>query len=153
MENRINIQNKKAFFDYEIVERFVAGMVLKGTEIKSVRMGKVSIVDAYCLVSNDEIFIKGLQIAEYVFGNRFNHDPFRERKLLLERTEIRRLARKTRETGFTIIPLRMFISEKGYAKVEIAIARGKKHYDKRETIKENDTRRNLDRIKKESHYR
>jgi SsrA-binding protein len=148
MENRINIKNKKAYFDYELLEKFIAGMVLKGTEIKSVRMGKVSIVDAYCMIHEGEIFVKGLQIAEYVYGTHYNHEPFRERKLLLEKSDIRRIARKTKESGYTIIPLRIFISEKGYAKIEIALARGKKQYDKRESIKEKDTKRQLDRLQK-----
>lgn len=148
MQNQVNIKNKKAYFDYEILEKFIAGMVLKGTEIKSVRLGKVGLVDAYCLVQGQEVFVKGLQIAEYAYGTHYNHEPLRERKLLLEKSEIRRLARKTRETGNTIVALRIFITEKGYAKLEIGLARGKKQYDKRETIRQKDTARQLDRIHK-----
>ena len=150
MENRnkINIKNKRAYFDYEILEKMTAGMVLTGTEVKSIRAGKVSMGDAYCFIREGEIFIKSLQIAEYKFGNIFNHSPERERKLLLEKKEIKRLERKTRETGNTLIPLRIYFSATGYAKIEIALAKGKKQYDKRESIKQKDAKRQMDRLHK-----
>jgi SsrA-binding protein len=150
MDNKINIKNKRAYFDYEILEKFVAGMVLSGTEIKSVRMGKASLADSYCLIHENEMYVKGLQIAEYKYGSYNNHEPSRDKKLLLERSEIRRLARKTRESGNTIIVLRLFISGNGYAKIEIALAKGKKNYDKRESLKQKDAKRQMDRSKKSS---
>jgi SsrA-binding protein len=150
MDNKINIKNKRAYFDYEILEKFVAGMVLTGTEIKSVRMGKASLADSYCLILENEMYVKGLQIAEYKYGSYNNHEPSRDKKLLLERSEIRRLARKTRESGNTIIVLRLFISGNGYAKIEIALAKGKKNYDKRESLKQKDAKRQMDRSKKSS---
>ncbi len=148
MENRINIKNKRAYFDYEIIEKYTAGMVLTGTEIKSVRSGKVSLSDSFCYIRDGEIFVKNLNIAEYKFGGHYNHDPARDKKLLLEKSEIRKLSRKTRESGLTLIALRVFIAANGYAKMDIALAKGKKLYDKRETLKQKDTRRQLDRIQK-----
>ena len=148
MDNRINIKNKRAYFDYEIIEKFIAGIILTGTEIKSIRAGKVSLSDSYCAVYNGELYVKGMQIASYKYGSFNNHIPERDKKLLLQRSEIRRLIRKTKESGNTIITLRVFISEKGYAKLEIALAKGKKLYDKRETLKQKDTKRQLDRIQK-----
>jgi SsrA-binding protein len=150
MDNKINIKNKRAYFDYEILEKFVAGMVLSGTEIKSIRMGKASLADSYCLIHENEMYVKGLQIAEYKYGSYNNHEPSRDKKLLLERSEIRRLARKTRESGNTIIVLKLFISGNGYAKIEIALAKGKKNYDKRESLKQKDAKRQMDRSKKSS---
>jgi SsrA-binding protein len=150
MDNKINIKNKRAYFDYEILEKFVAGMVLSGTEIKSIRMGKASLSDSYCLIHENEMYVKGLQITEYQYGSYNNHEPSRDKKLLLERSEIRRLARKTRESGNTIIVLRLFISGNGYAKIEIALAKGKKNYDKRESLKQKDAKRQMDRSKKSS---
>lgn len=148
MDNKINIKNKRAYFDYEILEKFTAGMVLTGTEVKSVRTGKVSLADAWCFIREKEMFVRGLQIAEYRFGTYNNHSPDRERKLLMERKEIKRLERKTKETGNTIIPLRIFFSGSGYAKLEIALAKGKKQYDKREAIKQKDAKRQMDRLHK-----
>ncbi len=148
MQNKINIKNKRAYFDYEIIEKVTAGIVLTGTEVKSIRSGKVSMGDSYCFIREGEMFIKGLQIAEYKFGNYNNHSPDRERKLLLEKREIKRMERKTRETGNTIIPLRVFFSGTGYAKIEIGLAKGKKQYDKREAIKQKDAKRQMERLHK-----
>lgn len=146
--NRINIRNKRAYFDYEILEKFVAGIQLTGTEIKSVRNGRAGLVDSYCYFRRGELWVKGMNIAEYFYGTFNNHAPHRERKLLLTRKELQKLERKTKESGLTIVPLRMFINDRGFAKLEIALAQGKKKHDKRESIKEKDTQRELDRIRK-----
>ncbi len=138
-------KNKKAYFQYELHEVLVAGIQLKGTEIKSIRDGKVSFTDAYCQISNGEMWVKGLHIAEYVLGTCNNHEPKRDRKLLLNKREIRQWLRKVNEKGFTIIPVSLFIDENGKAKLEIALARGKKQFDKRESIKKKDIQRDLDR--------
>ena len=148
MKNSINIKNKRAFFDYEIIDRFEAGLQLCGTEIKSIRQGRVSLVDTYCFFNRRELWTKGMNIAEYFYGTYNNHIPTRERKLLLQKKELRKLERKTKETGLTIVPLRLFINEKGLAKLEIALAKGKKQHDKRETLKMKDTSREIDRIRK-----
>jgi SsrA-binding protein len=147
-QKKINIKNKKAYFDYEIDEKYIAGMVLTGTEIKSLRMGKASLVDSYCFFIEGEIFVKGINIGTYDPGTHYNHMPIRDRKLLLNKIEIRKLQRKVKEKGFTIIPLLIFLSEKGYAKLEIGLAKGKREYDKRETIKQKDVNRELDRARK-----
>lgn len=144
----IAIQNKKAFHDYEFLEKFIAGIKLTGTEIKSIRLGKATIVDTYCFFSNRELFIKGMHIAEYWWGNMNNHDPLRERKLLLTSKELRKIERKVKETGLTIIVLKVFINDRGLAKAEIAISRGKKEYDKRETLRKKDAAREMDRMRK-----
>lgn len=144
----IVIRNKKAHHDYEFLEKFIAGIVLTGTEIKSIRLGKATIVDAYCFFSNGELFIKGMHIAEYWWGNMNNHDPMRERKLLLTARELKKIERKIKETGLTIIPLKVFINERGLAKTEIAVSKGKKEYDKRQTLKTKDAARELDRARK-----
>ncbi len=146
--NRINIKNKRAYFDYEIVEKFVAGIQLSGTEIKSIRMGRAGVVDSYCYFIKGELWVKGINISEYFYGTFNNHAPKRERKLLLNKKELNKLERKTKESGLTIIPLRMFINDRGFAKLEIGLAKGKKQHDKRETLKAKDSRRELDRIKK-----
>lgn len=143
MGANINIQNKKARFEFEILDRFVAGIQLKGTEIKSIRKGKASLVEAYCVFINSELFIRNMNIAEYSHGNRYNHEPKRDRKLLLEKRELRKMLIKVNERGLTIVPLRLFINDRGFAKVEIALARGKKIYDKRQSIKEKDIKRDL----------
>ncbi|HKK63941.1 MAG TPA: SsrA-binding protein [Bacteroidales bacterium] len=148
MANKINIKNKKAYFDYELIEKFVAGIELYGTEIKSIRLGKVSLVESYCVFHKNELFIRGLQIAEYAWASYNNHEPGRERRLLLTRKELNKLQRKVRESGLTIITLRIFIADSGYAKLEIALAKGKKQYDKRETIKRKDTQRQMERMHK-----
>jgi SsrA-binding protein len=144
----IVIQNKKAYHDYEFLEKFIAGIKLTGTEIKSIRLGKATIVDTYCFFSNGELFIKGMHIAEYWWGNMNNHDPLRERKLLLTSKELRKIERKVKETGLTIIVLKVFINDRGLAKAEIAVSRGKKEYDKRETLRKKDAAREMDRMRK-----
>jgi SsrA-binding protein len=144
----IVIRNKKASHDYEFLEKFVAGIILSGTEIKSIRLGKATIADSYCFFSGGELFIKGMHIAEYWWGNLNNHDPLRERKLLLTARELRKIERKIKETGLTIIVIKVFINERGLAKAEIAISRGKKEYDKRETLKRKDAAREMDRMRK-----
>ncbi len=146
MANRINITNKKAWHDYEIIEKYVSGIVLAGTEIKSIRQGKVSLSDSYCLFEGNDLFVKGMQIADYEYGSYNKHIPGRERKLLLNRIELNKLSRKVKESGLTIITLRVFIGDNGFAKLEIALARGKKEYDKRETIKRKDTQRQMERL-------
>ncbi len=144
----IVIRNKKASHDYEFLEKFTAGIKLTGTEIKSIRLGKVSLADSYCFFSENELYIKGMHIAEYYWGNLNNHDPLRERKLLLNRKELNKIERKLKETGLTIIVIRVFINDRGLAKAEIALARGKREYDKRESIKRRDSERELDRMMK-----
>jgi SsrA-binding protein len=144
----IVIKNKKASHDYEFLEKFVAGIILSGTEIKSIRLGKATIADSYCFFNNSELFIKGMHIAEYWWGNLNNHDPLRERKLLLTSRELRKIERKIKETGLTIIVMKIFINDRGLAKAEIAISRGKKEYDKRETLKRKDATREMDRMRK-----
>ncbi|MGV1012360.1 MAG: SsrA-binding protein SmpB [Flavobacterium sp.] len=144
-----NILNKRARFDYEIIETFTAGIVLTGTEIKSIRLGKAQIAESFCEFSNNELFAINTYIEEYAFGNQFNHKSRSERKLLLNKKELKSLARSVESKGLTIVPLRLFTNEKGLAKLEIALCRGKKTYDKRESLKEQDTKRDLARIKKE----
>ena len=142
----INIKNRRATFDYEIVETFTAGMVLTGTEIKSIRGGHASLVDTFCYVNNGEVWVKNMNIAEYFYGKYNNHAARRDRKLLLNRKEIARLQKNGRDAGFTIVPLRLFINERGLAKLVIGIARGKKEYDKRQSIKERDDKRAMARL-------
>ncbi|MDR0686035.1 MAG: SsrA-binding protein SmpB [Dysgonamonadaceae bacterium] len=143
--NNILIKNRKALFDYELVETFTAGIVLTGTEIKSIRLGKASLVDTYCILINSELWVKNMNISEYFYGTYNNHDARRDRKLLLNRKELRKIGRMSETTGFTVIPTKMFINEKGLAKVVIAVAKGKKEYDKRQSLKEKDDRRDMDR--------
>lgn len=144
----IVIRNKKSSHDYEFIEKFIAGIKLTGTEIKSIRLGKATLSDSYCFFSNGELFIKGMHIAEYWWGNLNNHDPLRERKLLLTARELRKIERKVKETGLTIIVIKVFINDRGLAKAEIAISKGKKEYDKRETLKRKDASREMDRMRK-----
>lgn len=141
----INIKNKRATFDYHIVETFTAGIVLTGTEIKSIRLGKASLVDTYCYVTNSEVWVKNMNITEYFYGSYNNHESRRERKLLLTRRDIRRLDAASKDAGTTIIPIRLFINDRGLAKLVIGIARGKKEYDKRESIKDREAKRQLSR--------
>ena len=148
MLKTINIYNKRARFDYEVIETFNAGIVLAGTEIKSIRMGKANITESFCEFENDELFAINTYIEEYTFGNQFNHKARSERKLLLKKKELKGLARSVQAKGLTIVPLRLFTNEKGLAKLEIGLCRGKKTYDKRESLKEQDTKRDLQRIKK-----
>lgn len=146
--NNINIKNKRAFFDYEITETFNAGIVLTGTEIKSIRSGKASLTDSYCIVENGEIWVKGMNISEYFYGSYNNHQQRRDRKLLLNKKEIGRLKKANEEPGYTIVPLRVFINERGFAKLSIGIGRGKKQFDKRQSIREREDKRNIDRMMK-----
>jgi len=149
VQKRINIQNKKARFEYEILDQFTAGIVLTGTEIKSIRNSKASIAESFCEFNEKgELFVVNMYIEEYAFGTRFNHRPRGSRKLLLIKRELKILNKEVRNTGLTIVPLKLFINEKGFAKMLIALARGKKLYDKRETLKDRDNKRDLDRVKK-----
>ena len=148
VDNRINIKNKKAYFNYELLEQLTAGIQLTGTEIKSVRTGKVSLADSYCYFKKNELWVTGMRISEYAGGSYNNHDPYRVRKLLLNRKELNRLEKKVREKGLTIIVLRVFVDERGYAKLEIALGRGKRQYDKREEIKRKEMKRDLARLRK-----
>lgn len=148
MQKTINILNKRAKFDFEFIDRYDAGIVLTGTEIKSLRLGKASITESFCEFSGHELFMINSHIEEYSFGTHYNHKAKSERKLLLNKKELKKLLKDVQNKGLTIVPLRLYINEKGFAKVEIALARGKKNYDKRETIKDRDTKRDLDRLKK-----
>jgi len=149
MQKNINIQNKKARFQYEILDKYTSGIVLSGTEIKSIRNSKASIAESFCEFNDKgELFVVNMTIEEYKYGTHYNHRPKAERKLLLNKRELRKLNKEVKNTGLTIIPLRLFINENGLAKLIIALARGKKLYDKRETIKDRDNKRNLDRVKK-----
>ncbi len=143
----INIRNRQAGFEYEILERYVAGIVLTGTEIKSIREGKANLQDGYCYINNGEVFVKGVNITPYAQGTHYNHEPTRERKLLLKRSEIRKLEGKVEEKGLTLVPLRLFINDRGFAKMEIALGKGKKLHDKRDSIREREAKRELNRIK------
>ncbi|SRR5690554_294719 len=148
MQKTINIQNKKARFEYELLEQYTAGIVLTGTEIKSIRLGKAQIAESFCEFNEKgELFLINSYIEEYSFGTRYNHRAKSERKLLLNKKELRSLHKSVQNKGLTIIPLRLFINEKGLAKIDIALARGKKLYDKRATIKDRDIKRDLDRLK------
>ena len=144
----IQIKNTRAAFDYFFVEEFTAGIVLTGTEIKSIRAGKVSLVDTYCVIINGEMWVKGMNISPYFYGSYSNHEARRDRKLLLTKREIRRLADMDKQPGYTIVPTLVFIDEKGRAKVDIALCRGKKEFDKRQTLKEKEDRREMDRAVK-----
>ena len=144
----IEIVNKKAAYEYHFLDEYEAGIVLTGTEIKSIRKGEVNMSDAYCLFKRGELIIKNLFIAEYKFGNVHNHDPKRDRKLLLKKGELKKLEKKVKERGFTIIPYRIYLSDRGFAKVEVILGKGKKSYDKRETIKQRDQKRDMERMKK-----
>ncbi|MBO7584905.1 MAG: SsrA-binding protein SmpB [Bacteroidales bacterium] len=144
-KSRIEIKNKKASFEYEFIERFVAGIVLSGTEIKSIRAGKASLVDSYCYFSGTELYVKNMNVAEYWWGSYNRHDPRRDRKLLLTKKELRKLARSIKEKGLTVVPVKVFIAVNGYAKLDIALARGKREFDKRQSIKDKDMRRERDR--------
>lgn len=149
MKKDVLIKNKRATFDYELVDKFTAGIVLVGTEIKSIRLGKASLVDTFCFFAgNNELWVKNMNISEYSFGSYNNHIPRRDRKLLLNRKELIKLQREVKDNGMTIVPTKLFINDKGLCKVEIALARGKKEYDKRESIKEKDAKRDIDRYMK-----
>ncbi|MCB9335255.1 MAG: SsrA-binding protein SmpB [Flavobacteriales bacterium] len=148
MSSKINIKNKRASFEYEFLETFTAGIVLTGTEIKSIRAGKASIIEGYCFIKDGELFIKNMYIAEYEQGTYNNHNPKRDRKLLLNRHEIDKLEKKKKDVGLTIIPLKLFLSKNGFAKLDIALAKGKKLHDKREDLKAKDDKRAMDRAMK-----
>ena len=145
--NNINIKNRKSWFNYELLDKYVAGMVLKGTEIKSIRMGKANLTDGHCYFEGDELFVTGVHISPYELGSFYNHDPVRKRKLLLNKKELRKLQNKSVEKGLTIVPIRLFISGRGFAKMEISLAKGKKLHDKRDTLKEKDAKRELSKMK------
>ena len=147
-QNTVNILNRKAKFEYEFLDQYTAGICLVGTEIKAIREGKASIAESFCEFHNQELFVINMHIDEYSHATYFNHKPKQERKLLLNRKELKKLEKEVKHSGLTIIPLKMFINENGYAKLRITLARGKKTHDKRETIKDRDNKRNLDRIKK-----
>lgn len=146
--NPINIKNKRATFDYEIGDTYTAGIVLTGTEIKSIRESRASLADTYCVIDNGEVWVKNMHVAEYSFGSYNNHVTRRDRKLLLNRKEIAKLAKACDDPGYTVVPLRLFINERGLAKLVIGVARGKKQYDKRQSIRERDDKRMLDRMMK-----
>ncbi|MBO5025535.1 MAG: SsrA-binding protein SmpB [Bacteroidaceae bacterium] len=147
-KSAINIKNKRASFDYEFIDTFTAGIVLTGTEIKSIRLGKASLVDTFCYFNNGELWVKNMYIAPYFYGSYNNHTERRERKLLLSKKELRNLEAETKAPGFTIVPVRLFINDKGLAKAVIALARGKKEYDKRQSMKEKEDKREMDYAKK-----
>ena len=144
----INIKNKRARYEYQIMDTFNAGIQLSDTEINSIRRGKATITESFCAFNGDELWIRGMHIAEYEFGTYSNHEPKRERKLLLNRQELNKLQKKLKDQGLTIIPLRLFVTQKGWAKLEIALAKGKKLYDKRESLKEKNTQRDIERASK-----
>lgn len=145
MNNSINLKNKKAYFEFEFIDKFIAGMVLTGTEIKSIREGRVNMNDGWCYFQKNDLWIRNLNISVYEKGTHYNHDPLRPRKLLLNKKELTKLQDKMKEKGLTVIPLRLFISERGFAKLEIALAKGKKIHDKRDSIKEREAKRELGR--------
>ncbi len=146
LQKIINIKNKKASYEFEFIDKFVAGLVLTGTEIKSIREGKVSLTEAFCYFRRDELYIKQMHIAPYTMAASYNHDAVRERKLLLNKKELNKLQTKFAEKGLSIIPLRIFVNDRGLAKMEIALAKGKKIHDKRDSIKEKDAKRDLQRM-------
>jgi SsrA-binding protein len=149
MAEQIDIKNRKASFKYELFEKYSAGIVLTGTEIKAIRQGKFSFVDSYCIFEEDGLWIKGIHIGEYSHAGYVTHDPKRDRKLLLTKKELKKILRKTEEKGFTLVPVRCFSSDKGLIKIEIAIARGKKKFDKREDIKQRDSDRDMERSRRD----
>lgn len=149
LQKNVKIRNRKARFQYEILDKYIAGIVLRGTEIKAIREGQASIAESFCEFSNSELFVINMTIQEYSHATHFNHNPKSERKLLLNRSELKKLEKESTNSGLTIIPLLLFTNDKGLAKIEIALCRGKKEYDKRDTIKDRDNKRNLSRIKKD----
>ncbi len=148
MNKKVLIQNKKARFEYEILDKFEAGIVLYGTEIKSIREGKAHITESFCQVKDNQLYIVNMRIEEYKFGSYYNHAPRRERKLLLHKREIKKLSKAIHQDGLTIVPLKLYVNDRGLAKVQIALARGKKLYDKRESIKKRDSDRRLNQMKR-----
>jgi SsrA-binding protein len=148
MKNDLNIKNKKAYFEYHVLETFIAGLQLLGTEIKSIREGKVTINDAFCTFVGNQLYVRNMHIAEYSHGSFYNHEQKRDRVLLLNKKELRKLREKGEEKGFTIVPLRLFVNDRGFAKLEIGLAQGKKLFDKRESIKERESKVELGRLMK-----
>jgi SsrA-binding protein len=146
--NNIDIKNKKASFEFEFIEQFTAGIKLAGTEIKAIRLGKANVSDAFCYFTNGELYVKNMHVAEYEWGTYSNHEPKRDRKLLLTKKELTKLFKKSQEKGLTIVAYRLFINEKGLAKLNIALAKGKKQFDKREDLKKKDATREMDRMRK-----
>jgi len=144
--SNVLIKNKRASFDYEFLDTYVVGIVLTGTEIKSIRLGKASLVDTYCVFISGELWVKNMNVSEYFYGTYNNHQPRRDRKLLLKKKELRKLERDVKESGLTIIPYKLFVNEKGLAKLSIALGKGKKEYDKRQSIREKDDKRMMDRF-------
>ena len=144
--NNVNIKNRRATFDYELLDTYTAGIVLTGTEIKSIRQGKASLVDTFCYFANGELWVKNMHIAEYFYGSYNNHAARRDRKLLLTKKELDKLLRTSRDLGFTIVPVRLFINDKGFAKLVVALAKGKKQYDKRQSLREKDDKRDMARM-------
>ena len=145
LANTVQIENRRAKFDFQFLDTFTAGMVLKGTEIKSIRLGKAGLSDSYCMFIRDELYVRNMHIAEYDNASFYSHEPLRERKLLLQNQELRKLSKSIKDQGLTIVPVKMYIADSGYAKLVIALARGKKAFDKREDIKKRDTERELGR--------
>ena len=149
MQNTINIKNKRAHFEYELMDKFTAGIVLAGTEIKAIREGRASITESFCEFNDrNELFVINMQIDEYSHASHFNHKPKAERKLLLQKRELKKLSKEVKTSGLTIVPLRVFLNDRGLAKMQIALAKGKKLYDKRDSIKDRDNMRDLARVKK-----
>lgn len=148
-QQAINIKNKRATFDYELLDTFTAGIVLTGTEIKSIRLGKASLVDTFCILEKGELWVRNMNISEYFYGSYNNHAVRRDRKLLLNKKELKKIDRMVKETGYTIVPTRVFINDRGLAKMNIAVARGKKQYDKRQSLREKDDKRVMDRAMKQ----
>ncbi len=145
IEKNVEIKNRRASFEYSFLEKYTAGIMLMGTEIKSIRQGKINLTDAYCLFLGEGLYIRQMNISKYNEGTHYNHDPLRDRKLLLTKRELRKLQNSLKDVGLTMIPTRMYISDRGFAKVDIALAKGKKLYDKRDSIKEKDVKRSMDR--------
>ena len=145
--NNINIRNRQASYEYELLDKYVAGIVLTGTEIKSIREGKINLQDGYGYFNNGELYVKGVNISPYAQGTHYNHEATRERKLLLKRAELKKLEARSEEKGLTLVPTRLFINDRGFAKMEIALGRGKKMHDKRDSIKERDAKRELSKLK------
>ena len=149
MQKNINIKNKRARFEYDLLDTYIAGLVLSGTEIKSIRLGKASITESFCEFNDrGELFVVNMQVDEYSHGTHYNHRPKSERKLLLNKQELKKLEKEVKNVGLTIVPLNLFVNDRGLAKINIALAKGKKLFDKRESIKDRDNKRNLDRVKK-----
>lgn len=146
-KSEVNVRNKRAGFEYELLDKYIAGIQLRGTEIKSIREGKINLQDGFCYFSDGEAFVKGINISAYDQGTHYNHEPMRERKLLLKKSELKKLEARVEEKGLTLVPVRLFINDRGFAKLEIAIAKGKKLHDKRQSIKDKDMKRELGRVK------